>query len=297
MTHIPEFLPMTDDDPLARRAFFMAFEGMGYLTSPVRSRSWSASTFVKQQGRHGYARHTVSLDGGPIVTSKGVTIETLPLAEFDGAAMDTIVVPGALDMEPALSNRRLVDWLAFDFPKARRTASVCAGAIPVGRSRSTLRNVYSRGCLGKALSIVARRDCQYSEERTTHLLFAAEAATFSNRFDSIVRFLKPATRCVNSDRFHRLCGGASALRCIEPCEVSGAHVHTVRKSIDAEVALQMLHYPAFQFAERLRVGFRLGSKQCAVLRLPTGPFQINDQDTCNIHRERAPGVLLDQGER
>jgi hypothetical protein len=26
-------------------------------------------------------------------------------------------------------------------------------------------------------------------------------------------------------------------------------VHTVRKSIDAEVALQMLHYPAFQFAE------------------------------------------------
>src|ERR1700682_2385190 len=107
----------------------------------------------------------------------------------------------------------------------------------------------ARGGLGKALSIVARRDSQYSEERTTHLLFAAEAATFSDRFDSVVRFLKPATRCVNSDRFHRLRGGAAALRCIDPCEVSGAHVHTVRKSIDAEVALQMLHYPAFQFAE------------------------------------------------
>jgi transcriptional regulator GlxA family with amidase domain len=96
------------------------------------------------QGRHGYARHTVSLDGGPIVTSEDVTIETLPLAEFEGAAIDTIVVPGALDMEPALSNRRLVDWQAVDAPKARRTASVCAGAISVGRSRSTLRNVYSR---------------------------------------------------------------------------------------------------------------------------------------------------------
>ena len=113
------------------------------LTGPLTV-FWSASAFVKQQGRRGYARHTVSLDGGPIVTSEGVTIETLPLAEFEGAAIDTIVVPGAVDMEPALSNRRLVDWQAVDAPKARRTASVCAGAIPVGRSRSTLRNVYSR---------------------------------------------------------------------------------------------------------------------------------------------------------
>jgi transcriptional regulator GlxA family with amidase domain len=99
------------------------------LTGPLTV-FWSASAFVKQHDRHGYARHTVSLDGGLIVTSEGVTIETLPLAEFDGAAMDTIVVPGALDMEPALSNRRLVDWLAFDFPKARCTALVRVG-IPV----------------------------------------------------------------------------------------------------------------------------------------------------------------------
>jgi putative intracellular protease/amidase len=216
------------------------------LTGPLTV-FWSASAFVKQQGRHGYARHTVCLDGGPIVTSEGVTIETLPLAEFEGAAIDTIVVPGALVMEPTLSNRRLLDWLAVDAPKARRTASVCAGAFLL--AEAGLLSAIERGGLGKALSIVARRDCQYSEERTTHLLFAAEAGTFRDSFDSVVRFLKPATRCVNSDRFHRLRGGAAALRCIDPCEVSGAHVHTVRKSIDAEVALQMLHYPAFQFAE------------------------------------------------
>src|ERR1700682_4481759 len=107
----------------------------------------------------------------------------------------------------------------------------------------------SRGGLGKAFSIVARRDSQYSEERTTHLLFAAKAAPFSNRFDSAVRFLKPATRRVNPDRFHRLRGGAAALRRIDPCEVSRAHVHAVRKRIDAEVTVQMLHDPAFQFAE------------------------------------------------
>src|ERR1700730_9151358 len=116
-------------------------------------------------------------------------------------------------------------------------------------SRCRVQCSFARGGRGKALSIVARRDAQYPEERTTHLLFAAEAATFSNRFDSVVRFLEPATRCVNSDRFHRLRGGAAALRRIDPSEVSRAHVHAVRKRIDAEVALQMLHDPAFHFAE------------------------------------------------
>jgi hypothetical protein len=43
----------TNDDPLARRALFVAFEGMGVLdlTGPLTV-FWSA--------RHGYARHTVS---------------------------------------------------------------------------------------------------------------------------------------------------------------------------------------------------------------------------------------------
>src|ERR1700758_2457528 len=104
--------------------------------------------------------------------------------------------------------------------KARRTlVAQLMSAIShyAAFSRCRAQCSFARGGLGKALSIVARRDSQYSEERTTHLLFAAEAATFSNRFDSVVRFLKPATRCVNSNRFHRLRGGATTLRCIDPC--------------------------------------------------------------------------------
>ena len=119
-----------NDDPLARRALFVAFEGMGLLdlTGPLTV-FWSASKFMAQQGRHGYARYTVSLEGGPILTAEGVTIETLAIAQFENAAIDTIVVPGALDMEPTLADRRLVDWLAVHAPRARRTASVCAGAF------------------------------------------------------------------------------------------------------------------------------------------------------------------------
>src|ERR1700693_2105184 len=109
MTYTPEFLPLTGSaDPLARCALFVAFEGMGLLdlTGPLTV-VCSASKFMEQQGRHGYARHTVSLDGGPILTTEGVTIETAPISKFVAAEIDTIVIPGALDMEPALADRRL----------------------------------------------------------------------------------------------------------------------------------------------------------------------------------------------
>src|ERR1700730_8202833 len=120
MTYTPGFLPMTlNNDPLARYALFIAFEGMGLLdlTGPLTV-FWSASKFMERQGRHGYARHTVSLDGGPVLTAEGVTIETIAIAQFGSVEIDTIIVPGALDMEPTLADRRLVDWLAVHAPRA-----------------------------------------------------------------------------------------------------------------------------------------------------------------------------------
>jgi len=122
---------MTQKEPiLLRHVLFVAFEGMGLLdlTGPLTV-FWSASKFMEQAGKHGYARHTVSLDGGPILTAEGVTIETAPIAQFERAEIDTIIVPGALNMEPTLEDQRLVDWLAEYAPRARRTASVCAGAF------------------------------------------------------------------------------------------------------------------------------------------------------------------------
>jgi transcriptional regulator GlxA family with amidase domain len=119
-----------NDDPLARFALFVAFNGMGLLdlTGPLTV-FWSASRFMEQQGRHGYARHTVSLDGGPVLTAEGVTIDTAPISQFDAAQIDTIVIPGALDVAPTLADRRLVDWLAANAARARRTASLCAGTF------------------------------------------------------------------------------------------------------------------------------------------------------------------------
>jgi transcriptional regulator GlxA family with amidase domain len=107
----------TNDDLLARRALLWGW--VLNLTGPLTV-FWSASAFVKQQDRHGYARHTVSLDGGLIVTSEGVTIETLPLAEFEGAAIDTIVVPARSTWSPRC--RTGAWWIGWRSTPPRRGA-------------------------------------------------------------------------------------------------------------------------------------------------------------------------------
>jgi CO/xanthine dehydrogenase Mo-binding subunit len=103
-----------------------------------------------------YARHRVSLDGGPIVTSEGVTIETLPLAEFEDAAIDTIVVPGALDVEwSPLSNRRLVDWLAVNARKARSVPGI---PTAFWRSPGPSHNVFVTESFMDELAAAAKQD-------------------------------------------------------------------------------------------------------------------------------------------
>src|SRR5258708_9056989 len=109
---------------------FVAFEGMGLLDlTGSTTVFWSASLFMKQQGKLGYSLYAVSIDGGLIITQEGIGIATAPISDFADAGIDTIVVPGALDMEPALRDRRLVDWLRVTAPKARRMPSVFAEAF------------------------------------------------------------------------------------------------------------------------------------------------------------------------
>jgi len=131
MTNIPKFLPgRRRRETNSRTVLFVAFEGMGMLDlTGSATVFWSASLFSKQQGKLGYSLYAVSIDGGVIVTAEGIGIATAPISDFAGAGIDTIVVPGAPNIEPALRDRRLVDWLRVTAPKARRTASVCVGAF------------------------------------------------------------------------------------------------------------------------------------------------------------------------
>ncbi|GAA3119150.1 GlxA family transcriptional regulator [Streptomyces goshikiensis] len=83
-------------------------------------------------GTAGYRVQLAGRTGGAVATSAGVRlVAELSFAEV-GGVLDTLLVPGAVDMHPggpvARIDRDVVEWVKRAAPQARRVASVCAGA-------------------------------------------------------------------------------------------------------------------------------------------------------------------------
>lgn len=124
---------MTPVQPLgqSRTLVFLAYPQMGLLDlTGDQTVFWAATKAMVERGLPGYVVHTASLAGGLMPTAEGLSVDTLPLAQFDPAALDTLIVPGAPAIQQALAaNTDLVDWLRHASTRARRTASVCSGTF------------------------------------------------------------------------------------------------------------------------------------------------------------------------
>jgi len=118
------------DTTPARTVLFIGYEGVGLLdVAGPFTVFWSASWFLSQRGGRPYERRLATVRGGPIATTDGLTVVAEPLSAFDGAEIDTLVVPGALDVTSALQDHELISWIAEHAPRARRICSVCTGTF------------------------------------------------------------------------------------------------------------------------------------------------------------------------
>lgn len=115
----------------ARLILFLGFPGMCMLDiAGPQTVFWCASKIMQERGLPGYERHTVSLDGGMVLTLEGVGMQTGRLDDFALEQVDTILVPGAPDIVAAVARHgALVDQLRSRAPATRRMASVCTGAF------------------------------------------------------------------------------------------------------------------------------------------------------------------------
>jgi transcriptional regulator GlxA family with amidase domain len=115
----------------ARSVLFVAFPQMGLLDlAAPQAAFWAASVYLQHRDLRGYRLHTVSLHGGLVHTSEGVRLDTVPVVDFDGYEIDTLVVPGGPDIEKHLdAERELVDWICAASKRAKRTTSVSAGTF------------------------------------------------------------------------------------------------------------------------------------------------------------------------
>ncbi len=134
MTNITEFKPSPFNKK--RLVLFVAFPEMCLLDiAGPQTAFWVASRSMEARGLPGYARHTVSLNGGLVRTLEGVALDTLALADFATAEVDTIIIPGAPNIELVVDqSAQLVEWLRLAAGAARRIASVCTGAFMLARA-------------------------------------------------------------------------------------------------------------------------------------------------------------------
>jgi transcriptional regulator GlxA family with amidase domain len=63
------------------------------------------------------------------MTADGVRIVTEPTRALDGQAIDTLIVPGACNIDDVRRDRELIDWLRCHAPDCRRVCSVCIGTF------------------------------------------------------------------------------------------------------------------------------------------------------------------------
>ncbi len=102
--------------------------GLLDLSGPL-SVFWAAGAYTKNASAPGYNTHLGSVAGGEITTAEGVVLQTMAAVEFAEKEIDTVIVPGAMDVTTMITNVRLTEWLRYFAPRARRVASVCSGAF------------------------------------------------------------------------------------------------------------------------------------------------------------------------
>lgn len=99
---------MSPDQPVSqpRTLVFLAYPQMGLLDlTGAQTVFWAATKAMAERGLPGYFVHTASLAGGLMPTAEGLSVDTVPLATFDPATLDTLIAPHGLGVQRHLPAR------------------------------------------------------------------------------------------------------------------------------------------------------------------------------------------------
>jgi transcriptional regulator GlxA family with amidase domain len=117
--------------PRPVRVAIAAYEGVSLLdlSGPLEALRL-ASTHPNHLGRKvEYDCHVVSIPGGLVLTADGLGLTTQPVNTLDRTSIDTLIVPGACNVDDVFRDRALIKWLRRRAPRCRRVCSVCIGTF------------------------------------------------------------------------------------------------------------------------------------------------------------------------
>ncbi len=90
---------------------------------------FSLSTYLRGEGQV----VTVAESKEPIECASGMTV--MPQYDFDDVPdLDVVLVPGANNLEDAMENESVIDWLKQEATTAQFTTAVCTGALILQRA-------------------------------------------------------------------------------------------------------------------------------------------------------------------
>jgi transcriptional regulator GlxA family with amidase domain len=113
------------------RVAIVAYEGVSLLdlSGPLEALR-IASTYSDHLGiSRMYDCSVLSVRGGPVMTADGIGLVTQPVSSLEGHAIDTLIVPGASNVDDVCRDLELTDWVRRRAPECRRVCSVCVGAF------------------------------------------------------------------------------------------------------------------------------------------------------------------------
>ncbi|MBE7212752.1 MAG: AraC family transcriptional regulator, partial [Gluconacetobacter diazotrophicus] len=132
MARMPDDPPITPADTAPRLIELLAFPAVQVLdvAGPLQVFATANEIIAARTGGPGpYALRVVSAAAFAVRTSSGLELLTRPLPPVGEEPPDTLVVAGGPGVEDAAADPILLGWVRERAAGARRTASVCTGAL------------------------------------------------------------------------------------------------------------------------------------------------------------------------
>ncbi|MCG8691127.1 MAG: DJ-1/PfpI family protein [Minwuiales bacterium] len=112
----------------AHSVVMICFDGVQLLDVAGPMDCFAAAYLPAAAGEAPYRLTLVSKDGGAVVTSSGIRLDTVPLSDIRAGEIDTLMVPGGPATRDVVDDAALVGWIARVAEGAGRVCSVCSGA-------------------------------------------------------------------------------------------------------------------------------------------------------------------------
>lgn len=110
-----------------RRVVIVIFEGFQLLDMAGPADVFSVADLLVKEG--GYRVEVTAVSAGPVAAGHGIaTLVPTPLHEIEGP-IDTLLVAGGFGTMTGLRDRRMIEGVTRLAATARRTTSVCSGAL------------------------------------------------------------------------------------------------------------------------------------------------------------------------